>query len=395
MTDFNFPAGFLWGASTSAHQIEGNNTNSDWWHLEQRPGSFVSEPSGDACDSWHRWPEDLALAGGAGLNAYRFSIEWARLEPTPGHFSNAQLAHYERLIEGCLAQGLKPLVTLHHFTLPAWLAAQGGWAAPEAVDRFARYCQFVAPILSPVELICLINEPNMVALFPVLATAGMEALTATVPPLDQATVSGLIEAHQAGRETLRLLLPGARLGWSIAAQTYHSEPGAAAATAAYQDESEDVFYRASAGDDWIGLQAYTCRRLKLIDGALAPAPKPGSRRTLTGWEYYPAALAECVRRVAQLTGLPIVVTENGLATADDADRIDYTGSALTGLAQAMADGVQVEGYFHWSLLDNYEWGSYAPTFGLVQVDRQTFVRTPKPSLAWLGQLARRNRLTID
>jgi beta-glucosidase len=391
MTDF--PTDFRWGASTSAHQIEGNNTNSDWWHLEHQPGSFVDEPSGDACDSYHRWAEDLRLAAGAGLNSYRFSVEWARIEPAPGAFSTAQLGYYARIIDTALDLGLAPMVTLHHFTNPAWVAALGGWANPDVPALFARYCAFVAPILGRVEHVCLINEPNVVSLLPILAKAGTAALTADVPAPDPEHVRGLVAGHHAAREALRPLLPKARLGWSIASQTYHPEPGAEALTAEYQRVSEDVFYDASADDDWIGVQAYTCRRLKAEAGRLRPAPRPGSERTLTDWEFYPDALAECVRRVARLTGLPIVVTENGIATADDSRRIAYTTAALAGLAAAMADGVDVRGYFHWSLLDNYEWGTYRPTFGLVAVDRATFARTPKPSLAWLGGIARTGHLS--
>ncbi|MDR2381472.1 MAG: family 1 glycosylhydrolase [Bifidobacteriaceae bacterium] len=390
-----FPPAFLWGAATSAHQIEGNNTASDWWQIEHQPSSFITEPSGDACDSYHRWREDLELAADAGLNSYRFSIEWARLEPAPGAFSRANLAYYAKLIDTAAELGLKPLVTLHHFTNPAWVGALGSWAHPKIADLFARYCAYVAPILGQVEHICLINEPNMVTLFPVIASAGGLAALDSLPLPDPDHVKGIIAAHDAARAALRQVLPHARLGWSVASQTYHPEPGAEELAAAYQRASEDIFYDAAAGDDWIGVQSYTCRRVKAVAGELRAAPRAGSERTLTDWEYYPPALAECVRRVADLTGLPVLVTENGIATPDDARRIAYTAEALAGLAGALADGIDVRGYFHWSLLDNYEWGSFAPTFGLVAVDRTTFTRTPKPSLAYLGALARTGQLTTS
>ncbi|MDR2379135.1 MAG: family 1 glycosylhydrolase, partial [Bifidobacteriaceae bacterium] len=306
-----FPPDFLWGAATSAHQIEGNNLGADWWHIEHQANAFTEEPSGDACDSYQRWREDLELVAGAGLNSYRFSIEWARVEPAPGAFSRAQLAHYARIIEAAAELGLTPLVTLHHFTNPAWFAAMGGWACDEAPALFARYCAQVASILEPVEHVCLINEPNMVTLFPVIASAGGMAALAALPVPDPAHVRGIIQAHDAARAVLRQKLPQARLGWSIASQTYHPEPGAEQLAAEYQRVSEDVFYDAAGGDDWIGLQAYTCRRVKAVDGQLRAAPRAGSERTLSGWEYYPDALQECVRRVAAMSGLPILVTENG------------------------------------------------------------------------------------
>src|SRR6202035_1373581 len=126
-----FPSDFLFGAATAAHQIEGGNVNSDWWEFEHHPDSGVRDVSGDACDSWHRWGEDLDLVASLGLNAYRFSVEWARVEPEPGEYSIAALDHYLRVAEGCRARGLVPVVTLHHFTLPRWMARRGGFESPE------------------------------------------------------------------------------------------------------------------------------------------------------------------------------------------------------------------------------------------------------------------------
>ena len=383
-----YPEGFMWGASTSAHQIEGNNVASDRWHLENLPDSSSPERSGDACDSYHRWREDLALLADAGLNSYRFSIEWARIEPAPGAFSNAQLAYYRTIIETALKLGVRPLVTLHHFTNPAWLGALGGWAHPETPERFAAYAERASSILWGVEHVCLINEPNMVALIPAMTAAGgIEGLLRSIPEVEPVTTRGLIAGHDAARAVLRDKLPAAALGWSVASQTFHAAPGAEALAAAYQRANEDVFYEAAAGDDWVGVQSYTRWRVKARDGVMVPDRHPEAKRTLSGWECYPPALGECVRRVCAITGLPIIVTENGIATADDAERVAYTEGALDSLAAAMSDGIDVRGYFHWSLLDNYEWGSFAPTFGLVAVDRTTFIRTPKPSLRWLGQRA--------
>src|SRR5881398_2553774 len=154
-----FPDGFLWGAATAPHQIEGNNVNSDFWANEGRvPGM---ERSGDACDSYHRYREDMRLLAEAGLNAYRFGIEWARIEPVPGMVSRAELAHYRRMIDTAFELGLTPLVTLHHFTSPLWFAQEGGWLGERAVDRFRTYVETVAPILEGVEWIVTMNEPNM------------------------------------------------------------------------------------------------------------------------------------------------------------------------------------------------------------------------------------------
>lgn len=413
---FPLPEGFLFGASTSAHQVEGNNTASDWWAFENRPGTPLPEPSGDAADSFHRWPQDMDLLAKLGFNAYRFSIEWARIEPVPGRVSQAALAHYRWMVEGARERGLEPVVTLHHFTSPLWFSALGGWAAPESAELFARYAATVAPVLDgQVRYAATINEPNMLALMQTAvrlglgraaahpegaedgaeaaAAAGAAAETGTGPGVDVARLvpaddisAGLVRAHHAARDALHAALPGLQVGWTVANQVYQAVPGAEEAARAWAWPREDRFLEAARGDDWIGVQAYLRTRI----GPDGPLPAPDdAERTLTGWEFYPAALGEAVRHTAvTVPGVPIVVTENGIATADDTRRIAYTEGALAALAAALRDGADVRGYLHWSALDNYEWGSYAPTFGLIAVDRTTFARTPKPSAAWLGGLAR-------
>lgn len=160
----SFPSDFVVGASTSAHQTEGQNTTSDWWLFEQsRAGEL--EPSGRACDSWNRWRDDLDLAAGAGLSAHRFSIEWARIEPEEGRFADEAIEHYRQVVEGARERGIEPILTLHHFTNPAWFALGGGWLRPDAVALFARYVDRVAPVIEAgVDRVITINEPNVVAI---------------------------------------------------------------------------------------------------------------------------------------------------------------------------------------------------------------------------------------
>lgn len=390
MTTRRFPEGFLWGAATAAHQIEGNNVNSDWWVREHAPGTDLREPSGDAADSYHRYPEDIALLADLGMNSYRFSVEWARIEPERGFVSRAELAHYRRMVDTCLEHGLTPSVTLHHFTHPRWFARLGGWRNPEAADLFARYTEAVLPVLGDdVEWVCTINEPNMVAM--TRGEEGTEMTASRLPAPDPQITDALIEGHRRSREVLGQL-GQVRSGWSVATQAYHAMPGAEEATKAYGYPREDIFLDAAAGDDWIGVQAYL---RTFIDTDGNPVPVADDvEKTLIGWEYFPAALGIGVRNAWERTGgVPVVVTENGMATQDDARRIDYTHDALVGLHDAMADGIDVRGYLHWSALDNYEWGSYEPTFGLIAWDKETFARTPKPSAHWLGGVARTGELT--
>ncbi|MBU4213212.1 MAG: family 1 glycosylhydrolase [Actinobacteria bacterium] len=387
-----FPDGFAWGSATAAHQIEGNNVNSDWWEREHAPGTTIAEPSGDACDSYHRFAQDMAILAEAGLGTYRFSVEWARIEPEKGFISQAGLDHYRRMVDTARDLGIEPMVTLHHFTNPRWFAREGGWLAPDAVDRFTRYTQAVLPVLDDVTWVCTINEPNMVAMFAGDDATEGATLQAFGQPAPSRRVSHVLaQAHRASREVLAGADHAIRSGWTVATQDFQAEPGAEQVTRDYGYPRDAWFLEQAAGDDWVGVQAYT----RTIVGADGPRPiAEGAERTLTGWEYYPLALADGVRLAHEMApGTPVFVTENGIATSDDARRIDYVRESLTGLHQVMAEGVEVLGFLYWSLLDNYEWGSFAPTFGLVGVDRTTFARTVRPSARWLGEVARANALT--
>ncbi|WP_051969730.1 family 1 glycosylhydrolase [Kitasatospora azatica] len=350
------PSRFLFGASSCAHQTEGGNTNSDWWQLEHRSGA-THRPSGDAADSYHRWPVDMDLLAELGFTDYRFSIEWARIEPAPGHFSRAALAHYRRMVEGALERGLRPLVTLQHFTLPRWFADQGGWTAEAAADRFARYVAATAPIIgSDVQHVCTINEPDTVA---ALSTdEGTEDLT------DKATdkvADTLIRAHRQAVAAIKEISPDVQVGWSVTGRN-------------------EAFLRAAREDDWIGVQVCTA----LPIGPDGPPPPPA----LNGWDYQRTALGQALRRTAEVVGeLPMIVTENGVATADDTHRIEHTARALQDLAAALADGVDIRGYFHWSALDSHAWSTHRPAHGLIAVDPETFIRAPRPSARWLGRIA--------
>lgn len=387
-----FPDGFLWGAATAAHQIEGNNINSDWWLREHGGDPHIVEPSLDAADSYHRYREDMRLLADAGLNSYRFSIEWARIEPERGQVSRAEIDHYRRMVDTALELGLQPIVTLLHFTVPRWMYQSGFWRNPEAAELYGRYVEASLPIISDgVEYVCTINEPNIAAML-----AGGEDASNLVayglPNPDPAVADTLLAAHRRGREILSGV-SGIKSGWTVATQAFRAtgEPGSEERLREYGYPRDDWYLEQSAGDDFVGVQAYT-RTFIGPDGPLPVADD--AETTLTGWEYYPPAAAEGVRSAWELAGgIPIMITENGIATADDDRRIDYTESALRGLHATIADGIDLVGYQHWSALDNYEWASgYRPTFGLIAFDRQTFERRPKPSLAWLGEVARRNAL---
>ncbi|MET0715128.1 MAG: family 1 glycosylhydrolase [Leifsonia sp.] len=401
-----FPNGFLWGASTAPHQIEGNNVNSDWWAQEQvTPGM---ELSGDAVDSYHRYREDIQLLADAGLNSYRFGIEWARIEPLPGRFSKAELAHYRRMIDHCVELGITPVITLQHFTTPLWFAKDGGWSAADASDKFERFVTEATTILDGVEWVATMNEPNMqaaimTAMKRMQEQAGGQWQSPTVEAdsdedreqasrnfltyADPAISRKFVDIHHAAREILHARTD-AKVGWTIAAGALTAAPGGEAKLEEIRYGKEDIFWEGSRGDDWVGVQAYSSQEVDAT--GLVPHPKRPDN-TLVGTTYRPDSLEMAVRHATEVTqGVPIIVTENGIATRDDAQRIRYTDEALRGLHHAISDGIDVRGYLHWTLLDNFEWGHWEPTFGLIAVDRDTFERSPKPSLAWLGAVAARN-----
>ncbi len=385
----SFPDGFLWGSATAAHQIEGGNWNTDWWAFEHAPGTGCVEPSGDACDSWHRYPEDISLVRDFGLAAYRFSIEWARIEPEDGEFSRAAIEHYRRVCATCLDNGIQPVVTFHHFTTPRWMADQGGWAAPVVVDRFARYCERAAVGLGDViAMACTVNEPNIVSL--------MGALVGAFPPghNDMAEYAAmnenLIAAHRAAVDAIKAGPGSFPVGQTIAMGDWWAPDGAEETLARTRHMHEGQFLEASRGDDFVGVQAYSRTRLDATGMPLGPEPGVPVVSSM-GYEYWPRAAEVAIRRAAEIAGVPIYMTENGIGTDDDDERIAYVTEALRGVARCIDDDIDVRGYFYWSLLDNFEWAlGYVPRYGLVAVDRETFDRTPKPSARWFGTVAATN-----
>ena len=404
MKSKGFPQDFQWGAATAAHQIEGNNVKSDVWLMDHVKGSPFAEPSGDACDSYHRYLDDVAMVAGLGMTTYRFSIEWARIEPEPGRYSIAEIDHYRRVIEACRKRGLRPLATFHHFTSPRWLSAMGGWTDPSTPDRFAAYAARLTHDLGDLlDGVCTINEPNgPVEEFafrgdkPVPGEGLFAAIAAKACGTNQfatfglgdtlKTRDGMISGHKKARQAIKAGRASLPVGVTLALTELSAGPGGDALYAHIYDLSRKPFYEAAKGDDFIGVQTYTRSRVG-PNGRL-----PMTEKVLQmGYEYWPQALGACVREAARETGCPILVTENGIGTENDAERIRYTTEALKSLRDCIHDGIDVRGYIHWSLMDNFEWlYGYKPKFGLASVDRKTFKRTLKPSALFLAKVARSN-----
>lgn len=404
----SFPPGFLWGAATAGHQIEGNNVNSDYWVLENVKPTLFAEPSRDANNSFDLWASDLDLARAIGLNAYRFSIEWCRIEPEPGLFSIAMLDHYKAVIAGCHARGLAPVVTFSHWTTPRWFAMRGGWTAPDSATLFARFCDRAARHLADgMAYAVTINEANGTLLGHVMAPPqAKDAERAMLAAAGRATGSdrfvggspislamemlpNLIAAHKQGRAAIKAARPALPVGLSLALVDLQGI-GANNLRDARRRDFYGPWLAAVRGDDFVGVQNYS--RIVWDDKGIVPVAA-GARTTGEGWEIYPASLANAVDYVHAETGCPIMVTEHGLNSDNDGWRADLITAALAELKRRIDAGTPVLGYCHWSLVDNFEWTfGYKPHYGLASIDRATFKRTPKPSAAVLGAIARRNAL---
>ncbi len=385
-----FPSGFLLGSSTAAHQVEGGNVGNDWWAWEHAPGTICVEPSGDAIDHYHRYDEDFALLASLGQDAHRISLEWWRIEPEPGEWSQAGIEHYRRVLESLAGHGLTAFVTLNHFTIPRWLSERGGWLAPDAVQRFERYCDRVAIELGEViPFACTINEPQIVALF--------GYLEGWFPPgernhyLWRRATERLIEAHEAA---VGAMIGGPKTGICLQMPALEparpDDPACVALHDELRHEMIDVYLDGLSGD-WVGVQYYSRMRVDpAATGRFAPPPE-GEPLTQMGWEIHPEGLHAAITAAAG-TGLPVYVTENGIATSDDEERIAYLSAHLAQVQRALAEGVDVRGYLCWSAFDNFEWAEgYRPRFGLIGIDRENGLeRVVNPSAEWFGRIVRQD-----
>jgi len=391
-----FPEGFLWGAATAAHQVEGGNVRSDWWLAEQ--DGRLQFASGAACEQYTRYEADFDLAVELGHTAHRLSVEWARIEPEPGVFDEREIEHYIGVLKALKARGLTSFVTLHHFTNPQWFARRGGWVAGDASQLFERYVRRIAPELAPyVDFWLTINEPSTVP------PAGY--VTGFWPPFRKLALfsaARMIEqqaiAHKRAYAALHELVPDARVGYTTTFLCWRPRNERSrwqqflARTASWVS---NYWFSDRVGDatDFIGLQFY----LTLAVGwrPYGVGNMAGAPRNDLGWDIVPSGFRDVVNAAWRRYGKPIYITENGLADAADSRRADYIRDHLVELRRAMTDGADVRGYLHWSLLDNFEWAyGYAPRFGLVEVDFDTQVRTPRPSARVYERIIRDNGFEV-
>ncbi len=388
-----FPKDFYWGAATSSYQVEGNNVNADWWPWEAAAGK---EKSAQACRHYEFYEQDFDLVKSLNHNAHRLSIEWSRIEPNEGEFSEDALKHYINVVKALRSRGIEPMLTLHHFTSPIWFSDSGGWTNPRCVKRFLRYCDFVTCALaSHVHFWFTINEPTVYfshAYLWGLWPPGLKSFFKT-----KAVHDNMIEAHIEAYRLIHkiykysnLALPSVSIAQHMQAIVPCNEDlmnrcGARIREYWYNGEILDHLTRAKTLD-FIGVNYYSRHLVHVhswwIGNLLMEICRENHhplKRNSLGWDIYPEGLYQVLLNLKKYN-LPVIIAENGICTADDNERWEYIQSHLKNVHLGLEQGVNVKGYLYWSLMDNFEWAhGFGPRFGLVGIDYSTFQRTARES----------------
>lgn len=421
---FHFPRGFLWGCATASHQVEGNNTNNNWWAWEQEPGRILQgHRSGLACDWWGgRWREDLDRATEAGQNAHRLSIEWSRVQPDPDRWDEDALEHYREILRGLYDRGMTPLVTLHHFTDPLWLVEQGGWEQETVVELFVAYVHKVVEALKEyVNLWVTINESN------VYAISGF--VLGTFPPgkhdlsLALRVLTNQVRAHSAAYRAIHSLQPTARVGVAINVRPILPArswfPPDRWLAGMQSSLFNDFFPRAlhsgrlryptrvtrlpeaKGTQDFLGVNYYTRDHLafdlRRSDSQFARRfYLPGAELSQTGFIANDPHGMYQVLNWALDFNVPLIITENGVDDSDDRLRPRYLIQHLHQAWRAVNMSWPIKGYFHWTLVDNFEWErGWTQRFGLWELDVETQARRKRPSADLYAEMCLENGLTSD
>jgi beta-glucosidase len=431
---------FLWGAATSSHQIEGGNQHNDWWKWEQEGNIEGGARSGAACDHWNRFEEDLDLAVLLGMNTYRFSVEWSRIEPKQDEWNLEALDWYKNLVAGCEKRGLLPMLTLHHFTSPQWFAEKGGFTWEQAPQRFLQFTRKVIEAVGPrIPLWCTLNEP--------MVLVGGGYLGTFMPPAKfdpigaSKACAGLLKSHALAYDAIHAEVRERAGPW----KDHPIQVGIAHNLIDFMPERKwhpferlfshylISFYNRAWLDavtgkkpkfhvpffipkapmvpealgrktvDFLGINYYTKGYIQFMPRDAAhprPAQSPiglsfakrHEEASDVDWAVHPDGFRKMIRLVAEY-GLPIYITENGIADREDRLRAKYLKLHLQALAECIEEEADVRGYYHWSLIDNFEWiKGFGPRFGLIHIDYDTFARRPRESARLFKQIVEAHRV---
>lgn len=417
--DLRFPKGFYWGTATSSHQVEGNNRNNDWWRFEQEAGRVKDgTTSGPGTDHYNRFDEDFALSEQYGHNAHRFSIEWSRIEPEEGRWDEKEVEHYRRVVDSLHKHNLVPFATLHHFTHPIWFADMGSWTSDRAPELLGRYAGYISKQLGDaVPFWMTINEPPVLPMASYIAGVHPPAVRDVEQGMKAARniLKSLATMHNGVREnTPHKPKIGPVINMTFAMPASDSEEDRQAAKLMDQywngywlDGFRDGVSGPPAGSgeevpglkgawDFVGLNYYSRNVMagsRNRMGMKAVPPPPDAECSTMGWQVYPEGFYQCMMRLKDY-GVPIYVTENGIGTDDDEQRISYLVRHLYQVDRAIKDGVDVRSYLHWCQQDNFEWAEgYRQKFGLFEREEGTLNRIPKPSASVFKEWSQNNAVS--
>lgn len=407
-----FPEGFMWGVSTAGHQIEGNNLFSDWYEWEKKGKVKNGDTSEIAAGSWDNFERDISALKTLGVNSYRYSIEWARVEPKINAFDETAIDKYRQFTGELVENGIKPVLTLHHFVNPRWFAELGGWENKENIRYFKRYVDKMVKALGEyVDIWITINEPNVYATMSYLFGEWPPEMKDFGRTLN--IMRNFITAHAEAYDIIKAELPGSivsvalnvmpiiplrkmnlldRLSSSFMNRIYNYSffdsimKGRLIRPVGKGDEMPDIKGKI----DFLGLNYYT-RAFAKYSRPLPEILYGDGEKTEMGYEFYPGGLGKMVTEVYKRYGLPVLVTENGIADSKDEKRWRYINEALESVHKSISNGTEVMGYMYWSLMDNFEWKEgYEMKFGFYETDRNSLTLKPRPSAANYAETIKNN-----
>ena len=418
MNELKFPDKFLFGTAVASYQVEGGIYNNDWTIWENKSNSVCVEPCNEACKHYELLDQDIELLKEFGIKAFRFSIEWSRIEPTEGNYDNDAINHYVEKAKKLIANNITPIITFHHFTTPEWLYKKDSWLNPNADNYFDNYVEKLMEHLpNEIEFFNTINEPGIFAFFGYFSTNKFPPGIANEDIFIKAS-QNVINAHKEALKTIKKHNQKSKVGMTHALQEWEDKDSKELKKY-IKYNLEDKFLEASSNDDFIGLQTYTIVRipqsillniftpillkisfvrkyilpriLQIFAGRNGRIDKD-TRTTKMGYEYRPQAVLYNIKRLHKLfPDKEIFITENGIATDDDDERIEFVSDVLKDIHQYLDSNSKVIGYLYWSLLDNFEWDlGYQMNFGLVEVDKSTYERKPHNSAKWFGEISSTN-----
>ncbi len=422
MNELKFPDKFLFGTAVASYQVEGGIYNNDWTIWENKSNSVCVEPCNEACKHYEMLNQDIELLKELGIKAFRFSIEWSRIEPTEGNYDTDAINHYVEKAKKLIANNITPIITFHHFTTPEWLYKKDSWLNPNVDNYFDNYVEKLMEYLpNEIEYFNTINEPGIFAFFGYFSTNKFPPGIANEIKFIQAS-ENIMSAHKKALKTIKTYNQNAKVGMTHALQEWEDDDNNKLKEY-LKYHLEDKFLDASIDDDFIGLQTYTIVRypknifLKIFNSLLLNigfirkfilpriiqifAGRNGAitsetRTTKMGYEYRPEAVLYNLRRLNKIfPDKEIFITENGIATDNDDERIEFVTTVLQDVHKFQAEHNNVIGYLYWSLLDNFEWDlGYQMNFGLVEVNKETYERIPHKSASWFGKISSSNVLSI-